>query len=337
MDTFNTKQMIRQAGTRLEGKNARSIALLHAGVTAGFALVVTLLQYMLSVGIGSTSGLSGMGTRSLLQTIQTVLQWANMIFAPFWNLGFLYVALLWAREKFARKEDLLTGFSRIGPVIGLLLARSVLVIAVVMICTNVSSAIFMMTPAAQPLTDLAMEMNMDMEAINQYLYGMTEAQMMDLLHMMLPLFVIAGALAILLLVPLLYRFRLAEYAILDQKGLRAIPAMILSAAMMRRRCWQLLKLDLRFWWYYGLKLLCVLLCYLDVLLPAMGLTLPFGGDGAYFATYVLYLAALVLVETAFRPLVETTYAGVYETLLTMGPAQKKTAPPKPQDMPWDAE
>ena len=337
METINAKHFIMTARKRLEGKDSHRLAAFHTAIAAVFALVVMVLQYVLSLSIGNTSGLSGMSTRSVLQTLQTALQWANMILTPFWNLGFWYVTLLWARDRYARKEDLLTGFYRIGPGIGLIFARSLLVIAVVVVCTNLGSVIFMMTPAAQPITDLAMGMNMDVEALNQYLNAMTEAQMTELLYAMLPMFIITGSLAIVFLVPLLYRFRLAEYVILDQKGMRALPAMFISAALMRRRCWQVLKMDLRLWWYYLLKVLCLMLCYLETLLPAVGISLPLGGDGAYFATYVLYLAALLAVETAFRPRVQTAYAGVYEAFKEMGPAVKKQVPAKPQDMPWDEQ
>jgi hypothetical protein len=142
-------------------------------------------------------------------------------------------------------------------------------------------------------------------------------------------------LALVLLVPLLYRFRLAEYAIVNHKGIRAIPAMVVSAHLMRRRCWQMVKLDLRLWWYYALKGLCVLLCYLELLLEATGVRLPVDGEVLAFATYLLYLIALLAVETAFRPQVQTAYAVAYETYMAQGPVQKVNAPTKPQNVPWD--
>ena len=337
MNEINVKDFIREAGRRLSDKNARSMALLHTGVTVGFALLVTVLQYVLELGIGNTSGLSGMGTRSILQTIQTVAQWANMILAPFWNLGFIYVAMLWARDQYARKEDLLTGFHRISPCIGLMLLRTVLAIAAVIISINLSSTIYMMTPASQPIADLAAEMNMDVEALRTYLNTMDGPKTIELLRSMIPMFVISAVLSAVLLIPVLYRFRLAEYVILNQKGVRALPAALISAMLMRRRCWQLFKLDLRLWWYYGLKTLCLLLCYLDMLLPTVGIAMPFEGTGAFFATYILYLAALLVVETAFRPRVETAYAGVYEAFVAMGPVQKKQMPAKPEDLPWEEQ
>ena len=335
METLNAKHFITQARERLAGKDARKLAAFHTGITAAFALAVTILQYVLQMGIGNTGGLSGMGTTTILQTIQTVLDWANMILAPFWNLGFFYVTLLWARDQYGRRADLLTGFHRLSPCIGLMVTRSLMVIGVMIICFYAGSAVYMMTPASQPITEIAMQNNMDMDAINAYLYQMTEAQTMELLYSMLPMLVVSAVLAVVLLVPLMYRFRLAEYAILNHKGLRAIPALVISAHLMRRRCWQMLKLDLRLWWYYALKVLCMLLCYLEVLLAAAGIALPAFGDGLAFAAYALYLVALFAVETAFRPQVQTAYAVVYETYMAQGPVQRKDVPAKPQNAPWD--
>ena len=83
-----------------------------------------------------------------------VLQLANTILLPFWSLGFLYVALLWARETQADKKDLLTGFHRIGPCLGLMVNRAVLTIIVMVVCINVCSTAYLLTPAGQKLQDI---------------------------------------------------------------------------------------------------------------------------------------------------------------------------------------
>ena len=148
--------------------------------------------------------------------------------------------------------------------------------------------------------------------------------------------VISVVLSMVLLVPMLYRFRLAEFAILNHPGVRGLPAMMISAALLRRRRWQLFKLDLHLWWYYGLKLLCILILYADVLLGAVGIVLP-GGELSFLVVYLLYLAGLFLVEMLFRPQVDTAYAVFYETVLELGPVQKKQVPVNPQNMPWDSQ
>ena len=126
MEKLNVSFIIENAREKLEGKDSRAMAVFHTGITVAAALVITILQYVLSEGIGNTSGLSGLGTRSVLETIQTVLRWANMLLVPFWGLGFVYAALQWGRGSYAVRQDLLTGFRRWSPYLGLLLNRSVL-------------------------------------------------------------------------------------------------------------------------------------------------------------------------------------------------------------------
>ena len=100
MEKLNVSLIIEKTSEKLEGKNSRNLAMFHTGITLAAALVIMLLQYVLAEGIGKTSGLSGLGTRSILQTIQTVLEWANMLLVAFWGLGFVYAAMLWTRGGF---------------------------------------------------------------------------------------------------------------------------------------------------------------------------------------------------------------------------------------------
>lgn len=332
MEKLNATLLIKNAREKLEDRDVRRMAAIHTGVAVAVALVSTVLQYVLAEGVGNTSGLSGIGTRSLLETIQTVLQYANTLLMPFWRLGFLYVALQWARGSYARKEDLLTGFHRFGAYLGLMLNRGLLVFAVTFLTMNVSSIFFMLTPAAAKITELGAATKGDVNAVTQYLETMTLADTMALMESMIPMLVIWLILCAVLLIPLLYRFRMAEYVILDNRSARGLSSMILSAMMLRRRCWQLFRLDLKFWWYYGLKVLCMALCYADMLLEMMGI--PASGEMAYLGSYVLYLVAIFGVEVAFRPQVDTAYALAYDTLKEMVPVQKKEPEP-PKHMPWE--
>ena len=334
MDNLNVRYFPQDAREKLRGKDSRQLAIFHTGITVAAALVITLLQYALAEGIGNTSGLSGLSTRSMLETVQTLLNWANMVLVPFWGLGFLYASLLWARDGYARRGDLLMGFRRFGPMLGLLLNRSVLSILVMILCANLSSTVFMLTPAAASFMELVEVESADMEALSQMLAQMSWEDTMALANALVPMLILWGVLSLVILVPLLYRFRLAEYVILDEPMARGLSSMLISAALLRRRCWKLFRLDLCFWWYYGLKVLCTLLCYGDLLLGVVGVSLFVDGEAASLIAYGLYLAALFALEVAFRPRVDTAYAGMYLALKEMGPVQKK-APAVPENMPWD--
>ena len=331
MKTWDGKEYTEKAKAATAGKEVRGLAVIHAGVTVAAGLLIMVLQYALSEGISNTGGLSGMGMRSVLETIQTVLQWANTLLVPFWNLGFLFVALQWARGNAAGKGDLLMGFQRIGPCVGLLLNRFVISFAVMFLAANLCSGIYLAMPASAPLVELATTSGGDMNAFYAALEQMDIVRLMDAV---IPLLILWGVLSLVLLTPLMYRFRFAEFAILNQNGVRGLPAMLISAALLRRRCWQLFKLDLRFWWYYGLKLLCMLLLYGDLLLPMLGVALPVGGDAVYLVFNALYLLGLFCVETLFRPRVDTAYAAAYDAAMEMGPVPRKMQTP-PANVPWD--
>lgn len=336
MEKLNVKRLLQESRQKLEGKDATSLAVFHTGITVAVALALTALQFVLSEGMGQTSGLSGLGTQAFLETIQTLLQWVNMILVPFWGLGFLYASLLWAKDQYARRGDLLAGFRRIGPYIGLMVNRAILTISVMIITINLSSVIYMMTPAAGQLAELTASAG-NTEELYAVMEQLSQQDIMELLYSMLPMAILWGVLCLVVLVPLLFRFRMAEYVILDNPMARGLSAMLISVSLLRRRCWQLFKLDLRLWWYYGLKFLCTLLCYADLLLDTLGISLPIGADGAYFLSYGVYLAALFAVEVAFRPRVATAYACAFSKLMELGPVARKMQTPKPQDLPWDAE
>lgn len=334
MDKLNTLSYIRDARQKLNGKNAIRLAAFHTGVTVAAALVITLLQFALSAGIGKTTGLSGLGTRSLLETLQTVLQWANSVLVPFWSLGFVYAAMLWADDLPAGRKDLLTGFYRLGPYLRLMLILGLMSMVVLMFCANLASMVYLTTPAASEIMELATESGGDMNTLSGLLTQMSGEQVAALQNAVLPLLAICGVIGAALLLPLLYRFRLAKYAILNRPGTGALAAVRISVVLMRRRCLQFLRLDLRLWWYYALKLLCLVICYGDLLLEAMGVALPDLGNGVALGTYLLYLAALFAVETLFRPQMETAYAIAYRDLMERGPAGRKDQP-VPKRMPWD--
>lgn len=336
METLNPKNIISQARQRLMGRNTKNLTMLYAGVSAAVSLVIVVLQLLLAKGIGNTGGLSGMATRSLLETGQLVLEWANVLLLPFWNLGFLYLSLLWARGEATNQRDLLTGFRRFGPYLGLTLNRLLLTIAVMILCMNVSSILFMLTPASAGIMEL-MGSYSNTEELYSYLYTLDTAQLTGMLRSMVPSMIFCFLLGGALLIPLLYRFRMAEFVILDEPRARGLSSMILSGAMMRRHRWELFRLDLRFWWYYGLKCLCALLLYADALLAIVGVALPVTGDTAYLLACCLYMVGIFGVEVAFRPLVQTAYACAFEKLKAMSPMQMPAMPPKNQNTPWNEE
>lgn len=306
------------------------LALIHTGIAVGLNLVIMVINYLLNQNMGG--GLAGMDTRAVLQTVQMALSTAYMILTPFWSMGLVGTILRLSRQESAQPEDLLEGFRRFGPTLRLMLLQGILYFAVMMACLNFATMIF-------TFTSLSDSMYAQLEPI---VAGSTTGQLMldtetimALQPSMIPAYVIFGVLFCVVAIPLFYRFRMAQYVLMDQKGTGALAAMVLSARMMKGKRLQLFRMDLSFWWYYLLQLIIACAAYLDVLLPALGISLPISGDALLFGSFGLYLVLQLLFAYKCLAPVQTAYACAYDMLKEQMPPLP-TAPQPPQN-PWKNE
>ena len=75
------------------------------------------------------------------------------------------------------------------------------------------------------------------------------------------------------------------------------------------------RLDLSFWWYYLAQTAIAVLYYGDVLLPALGVSLPISAEAASFVFYAVGLLVQLALLYLFSNRVETTYARFYHALM----------------------
>lgn len=284
----------------------RKLVLLHTGAALVLSLILTLANYLLTKQIDTTGGLAGIGTRTVLSAIQMFLSIAGAAVMPFWEFGFLRAALNISRREPAQPTTLLEGFRRFGPVLRLLLLRGALFVAVAFFCLQGATMIFMMSPLSFSFMEAA-------EALIESGAAIDPAAVDGLMVHMIPLYLLWAALLCLFLIPLMYRYRLADWAVMDDApGARA--AMKMSKRWMFLRRKKLFRLDLSFWWYYGLMLLAAGLAYGDQLLSLLGV--PLNGDWAFFGFYLLSMAVQFAIAWRFAPQVQTTYAVAYDTFRT---------------------
>ena len=71
----------------------RRIVLIHTAVGMTVGLLLSILTYVLDLGIAQTGGLSGISNRTALETAQSILQIASVVLLPFWEIGFLFAAM----------------------------------------------------------------------------------------------------------------------------------------------------------------------------------------------------------------------------------------------------
>ena len=327
MPILDSRALRQKAANRLESSpNQGKLVLLFTCVSAGLFVVSGLVSLLLDGLIADTGGLAGLQTRSILSTVQAILNFFLFVFVPFWNFGYFSVALKLGRGEAAAETDLLNGFRRFGPALRLMLLQLVVNFAVFFVAIQVASIVFSFTPWAQPFYQQLESLNLsDISA------GLDETAAEALIPTMIPYWIIAGVLYVIALIPVTYRLRLAEYRLMDEPRCGALMALLQSNRMMKGNCVALFKLDLQFWWYYLASALVALLCYGDVLLPMAGIPLPFDAEVGFIVFYVVSQAAQVLLYWRCRNLVECTYVCAYDEL------NKETLlpPQSTQNTPWN--
>lgn len=287
----------------------KRLVLLHTAVALGCSVLSSLISYVLSLQIAKTGGLSGMELRSILATAQSVLELAVTIGFPFWNIGLIFAVLRWTKGQAAKPADLLQGFRRFFSVLGVLFLRALLFLVLGIGITNISSTIYMMTPFATPLVNLLtplMQQGSSPETL------MTEAFLSSLFQEMVPLLIFSAVLFVLLAIPLFYRLRFADFAVMD--GLSAGKALLKSVSITQKQFWELVKLDLSFWWFYLLQVLSVAICYADSILPALGVSLPVSPTVATFGFYIIGSVCQGVLLWQFEARRLTVYGLAYRRL-----------------------
>ena len=156
MTIFNTREL-RDRGAAVAGRfrpEGRRLVALYCGVIALLSLGSNGLNLYLDSQIGNTGGLSGLGMRSVLQTIQQALSYVNMFFGPFWSAGFLLAVLGMTRGTAPRLDHLTGGFRRFGRILGGLAFEFLVVIALSMAAINLASIVFALTPRGQEVATM---------------------------------------------------------------------------------------------------------------------------------------------------------------------------------------
>ena len=326
MDLLCTKNRARETLSDA-ACDTQKLTLLHTGAALAVSFVLTLLHLLLSRQIDTTGGLSGIGTRSVLELLQSVLSLGSTIALPFWELGFLFAVIGFARQEAVAPRDFLTGFRRFGPAVRLFILQFFMYLAIAFALMNLASMLFMATPGFSKTADLLMPM------MEQYSTGempdMDPETAMLLLKATAPMYIIWGVLFAVIGIPLAYRFRMAHFALMDGAP-GALAAMGLSSRMMRGNRFSLFKLDLSFWWYYAAQAALMVLAYGDLLLAAMGVELPIDGTVLYLIFYIAYLLLNLALAWLCKARVQTTYAHCYLRLKEAAPEPKQIQSPFPK-------
>lgn len=295
------------------GRDPKKLITSYLALNTFIAAFITVANYWLGLQIDDTGGLSQLGTRAIFSTAQTVLPIVQSVVLTCLQLGYLHAMLRISRGQYADHTDLKVGFQRLFPMLRMTILQGLIYFAVGFATFYFSMQIFAFTPWYDELYTVMLPV-IESTTVLDPSYVLDEVTLVQATEAMIPMLVIYGVLYGTLALVLSYKFRMANYALLDNPRAGAIAALRASSKMMRRNGWKLFRVDLSFWWYFGLILLCSIICYGDLILPLLGVTLPFNGTIAYFLFYGIYLAAVFAVHYFFRNRVEATYIMAYEAI-----------------------
>lgn len=310
----DNKTLRRTAQQRL--KNAQhlsTITLIYGSVTVGLAVLALVVNYCLDLQIDKTGGLSSLGLRSVLSSLQQLLSVLQTVAMLVMNLGFAGCMLRICRERYTTANTLRVGIERFWPMLRSTLLRGLIYSALSLGCFYAAVMIYLFSPLSGGLSDL----------IQSFLAnGATQESLVEnstvvnaVTQAFVPIICITIGLFLMFGVPFYYRYRLVDYIILDNPGKGARFALMLSRRMMQGNRLKLLKIDLSFWWYYVLEALALILGYGDIILSAFGIELPLSADTGYFLFFALYAAAQFAIIYYLKAKVEQAYALIYDSML----------------------
>lgn len=309
MDILNPKDLRQQARTALRrGREPKKLIYSYAGITLAVSILVFLADLWLNRQIEGTGGLGNLGTRAIFETVKQVLPIGSSIFTMCLNLGFLGGMLRICRGQYADQTDLKTGIRKFWPLIRMSLLEAMMLFAIGFLAAQVGSTVVMFTPWAESM----------MEALAPIYESGTmvieEAQVGPLLAAMAPMLIIMGILMLAMMIPLLFRLRMASFFLLDDPQGKALAAIRESNRIMKGRFLQMLKIDLSLWVYHAATIVMTLVLYSDLILWLLGIPYPL--EAKVFST-VIFLVSMVMqfgIQLFLQPHAQLTYMKAYDAL-----------------------
>lgn len=338
MDIRNRRAIHERAAAAIAAAPAdpNKIALTYTLVSSVLALIYTLLSAFLTDRISTTGGLSNMALRSLLSTGQTILPLVQLIISSCLGLGYAICVLRITRGEEAHPETLLDGFRHFGPMLRAVLFQALLYLSYGIVTMYLSSFVFLATPFAANFYAVMDPVIESLSASGGEVV-VEESVMLAAGETLQPMIWIWLVLFLLLFLPVFFSYRMATYCIADNPRQGALRSLHESKMLMRRNRIALLKLDLSMWWFYALQVLISLVCYGDVLLPMIGIELPFNSTVNYYLFFVLSLILQVVTYYFLMNRVNVAYAVAFEALKYED--EEEEIPPEivPQNLPFSTD
>lgn len=239
--------------------DVKKTVLLFGGIPMIISLVLNCIDLALST-MADGGGIAGLQVYGMLSTVSTVLWTAANIFQLLWAPAISYCGLMLLREQNPYPKGLTQGFKKWKPLIRLYVLFMLLFFLVSMALSTVIASVA--APFMPGLMKIAAAMPQTEAELLAYMESMPTE---ELIEAMMPIMILYLVALIAVAVPFIYRARLSFLLVLDEENIGARQALRFSFQLTRGSCWQLFRLDLSYWWYYLLVLLCGSISYLQLL------------------------------------------------------------------------
>ena len=316
----SARQLREDAGQQLsKAREPQKIVLVYTAILIGVSAVSTTAQYLLGSGISQAGGLRNLGLRSMLSTVSNILPIAKYIIQLCLGLGFAAAALRIARGQYASPRTLRLGFDRFWPLLRLSILKGLIYFGIALGSVYAATILYLLTPLSDSAMEILTPLVSETSILNSGIV-LDDATYYQLLSAMTPMLVIFCLVYCMVIAPISYQYRMADYVLIDRPAIGALGALRESRKMMRSNRMNLFRLDLSLWWYYASVLGTTVVCYGDMILPSLGVTFPWSDTVSYFLFFLLSLALQLAIYYFLCNRVSVTYALAYDAVK---PEEKK--------------
>ena len=309
MEMLNPNDLHKKAEFALNrGREPKKVILYYALITTALSVAATALNIWMDSLIAGQGGLGNMNTRAVFSSVQAILPMALTLVSLCLNLGYQNAMMRIARRQYADQTDLKVGFRYFWPLMRMLLLQVMLYSIICLLMYQLVFTLYSFTPWAEPLISLLVPYLENPSLI------MTEAVANEAFRLLIPCLILYAAACAVVVIPMAYRLRMANYCLLDNSGRGALAAMLESRKIMKGKCKKLFRVDLSLWPYYLLVTVSTVVLYLDGILVSIGVQLPVSWDVVTYGCYGGYLLIQFVTAYYLRNFAEVTYLTAYDRI-----------------------
>ena len=157
MNLQNLRQIRRFASDRLQqSPSQKRIVVIYGALTLGLTALVTVLSHVLGLMMDNFGGLSNLGKRSMLSSVQSMLPLLQSLLTMCLDVGYLAAMLRIARGMYTSPKTLRLGFDRFWLLLRCSIFKGLILAAVMFASLYFGVMIYMLTPFSDEAVEIIM-------------------------------------------------------------------------------------------------------------------------------------------------------------------------------------